>query len=148
LRTRCATFLPDTVLEGLLIISFRVTFRCVRCLLLLPRRSFRYHEHALPVFWTHISVNLADSLTSTDSNHFFRVELLTRLRLYTCAAYLRKYCAAEEIRKTTLVCGISPHNQFNVYVRFLYSWKRQSILRAGNVENPSWCLLAHSAPNQ
>jgi len=46
------------------------------------------------------------------------VELLTRLRLYTCAAYLRKYCAAEEIRKTTLVCRISIHRCFNVYFHF------------------------------
>ncbi|KAF8960014.1 hypothetical protein BDZ97DRAFT_1922438 [Flammula alnicola] len=30
------------------------------------------------------------------------IELLTRLRLYTCAAYLRKYCEMEEIRKATL----------------------------------------------
>jgi hypothetical protein len=79
---------------------------------------------------------------------FFRIELLTRLRLYTCAAYLRKYCPAEEIRKTTLVCGINPHNQFSVYFRFLCSWKRQSIPHAGNVENLSFCRLAHSAPNR
>ena len=46
-------FLPVIVLEGMLIISFRVTFRCVRCLLLLPRRSFKYHEYASPVSWTH-----------------------------------------------------------------------------------------------
>ncbi|KAF8886054.1 hypothetical protein CPB84DRAFT_1787859 [Gymnopilus junonius] len=31
------------------------------------------------------------------------IELLTRLRLHTCAAYLRKYCEIEEIRKTTLL---------------------------------------------
>ncbi|KAF8150924.1 hypothetical protein B0H34DRAFT_156740 [Crassisporium funariophilum] len=31
------------------------------------------------------------------------IELLTRLRLYTCASYVRKYCQTEEIRKATLL---------------------------------------------
>ncbi|KAH9481800.1 GATOR complex protein WDR24 [Psilocybe cubensis] len=32
-----------------------------------------------------------------------RTEILTRLRLHTCAAYLRKYCDHEDIRKPTLM---------------------------------------------
>jgi hypothetical protein len=31
------------------------------------------------------------------------VDLLTRLRLHTSTAYLRKYCLAEEVRNATLV---------------------------------------------
>ncbi|KDR78745.1 hypothetical protein GALMADRAFT_244288 [Galerina marginata CBS 339.88] len=31
------------------------------------------------------------------------IEILTRLRLHTCAAYVRKYCEIDDIRKTTLL---------------------------------------------
>ncbi len=30
-------------------------------------------------------------------------DILTRLRLHTCSAYLRKYCETEEVREATLV---------------------------------------------
>ena len=33
-------------------------------------------------------------------------ELLSRLRLHTCVAYIRKYCQKEAIRRVTLVCRI------------------------------------------
>jgi WD repeat-containing protein 24 len=40
------------------------------------------------------------------------LEILTRLRLHTCAAYLRKYCENEEIRKFTVVCSGSSNHDF------------------------------------
>ncbi len=82
-------------------LSFRVMFRRVQCSLWWHLKNSEYRWRARRDFLILTSVkhiivsNCASGLTHGLS------ELLNRLQLYTCAAYLRKYSEAESIRKPT-----------------------------------------------
>ena len=62
-------------------------------------------------------------------------DLLTRLRLHTCAAYLRKFCEMEDVRNKTLVCIIRIFIPDLVIYILPCSWKPPSTRRAENVDD-------------
>lgn len=62
--------------------------------------------------------------------------MLSRLRLHTSAAYIRKYVDSEEIRATAAVSFLVPLPTNSTEFQFC-SYKRQFILHVANVVNPS-----------
>jgi hypothetical protein len=67
------------------------------------------------------------------------VDLLSRLRLHTCVAYIRKYCQKEAIRRVTLVCRVS--KSWIIFVLNSHSWVPRYILHVETAVNPCWYRL-------
>ena len=83
-------------------------------------------------------IGVLDRFSGLTEIHKAAIELLMRLRLHSCAAYLRKYCQKEDIRRITLVCR-APKSWISRFIlkknSNSHSWVPQYILHVETVVN-------------
>lgn len=68
-------------------------------------------------------------------------DILARLRLHSCAAYLRKFSPAEDVRTTTQVCETYHRLYLLLTDRRVSRWRPRYIHHVGVAVNPSFSPL-------